>query len=99
MYRVASRQSTAVLLRVFLKKQSCAKMSGKNGRNAVIEEKINSILIATDKLTERISYLETKFETFEIQLMTSACKYSALKLENEISALDLNETQIESLAT
>ena len=43
-------------------------MKGKNGTNAVIEEKLNSILKATDKLTEKILSLETKFETFENQL-------------------------------
>ena len=76
-------------------------MSGKNGRNAGIEEKLNSILKAIDKLTERMSSLETKIETFENQLMTVDCKYSekCSKLEAEISALDLNVTQIGSLAT
>ena len=61
-------------------------MSAKNGRNAVIEEKLNSILKAIDNLTERMSSLETKIET-ESQLMTIDCKYSE------------NVTQIGSLAT
>ena len=76
-------------------------MSGKNGRNAVIEEKLNNIKRAIDKLTERMSSQETKFETFENQLMTIDCKYSenCSKLEAEICAFDLNVTQIGSLAT
>ena len=76
-------------------------MSGKNGRNAGIEEKLNSILKAIDKLTERMSSLETKIETFENQLMTIDSKYSekCSKLEAERSALDLNVTLIGSLAT
>ena len=76
-------------------------MSGKNGRQAGIEEKSNSILKAIDKLTERMSSLETKIETFENQLMTIDCKHSekCSKLQAEISALDLNVTQIGSLAT
>ena len=75
-------------------------MSAKNGRNAVIEEKLNSILKAIDKLTERMSSLETKIET-ESQLMTIDCKYSekCSNLEAELSALELNVTQIGSLAT
>ena len=66
-------------------------MSGKNIRNAVIEENLNSILKAIDKLTERMLSSET---TFENQLMTIDCKYSenCSKLEAETSALDLNVT-------
>ena len=75
-------------------------MSGKNCRNAGIEKKLNSILKAIDKLTERMSSLETKIETFENQLMTIDWKYSekCSKLEAEISALVLNVTQIGSYA-
>ena len=75
-------------------------MSGKNDGNAVIEEKLNNILKAIDKLTERMSSLETKFKTFKNQLMTRPidCKYSekCSKLEAKISSLDLNVTQIGS---
>ena len=69
-------------------------MSGKKGRNAapVIAKKLNSISKAIDKLTWWMSSLETKFETFENQLMTIDWKYSekCSKLEAEISGLDLN---------
>jgi len=66
-----------------------------------IGDKLDKLFEAIEKLTRKITNLESKFSTFEGQLKSIDDKYSekCSNLEAEISALELNITKIGSLAT
>ena len=75
--------------------------SVKDTQKITLEEKLNDVLKAINKLSGKITSLENKFSIFESRINNIDDKYSekCSELKAEISALNLNVTHIECIST